>query len=154
MPKANATKTNSRTDKATIRIMLCDSAKKPFSEKQSLLFRVHNGQSIDSITKTVNLKSGNDGVVFLQVNYFDNFADNYSVLVSAEGYEDVGFFPIHVSPKVLADVTLMLIPVHPVLRFDSWELVVANHPVISKFLSLTPAGQSASRTTRGKPHAY
>src|SRR5713226_552910 len=94
--------------KALIRLMIYSDTKRPFSEKQSMLLRVHNGQTTDSVTKTLNTKSMDEGVVFLDVDFFDNFADNYTVLVSADGYRDAGFFPVKVSPKVLADLSVML----------------------------------------------
>jgi len=129
--------------KARIRLMIYDGARQPFSEKQSVLLRVHNGQTTDSVTKTLNTKSMDQGVVFLNVDFFDNFADNYTVLVSADGYRDAGFYPVKVSPKVLADLSVMLIPNHPSFEFDPWDVLVANHPRTAQFLSLTPAVPNA-----------
>jgi hypothetical protein len=131
------------TTKARIRLMIYDGARQPFSERQSLLLRVHNGESIDPVTKTLNTKSAAEGVVFLNVDYFDNFADNYSVLVSADGYRDAGFYPVKVSPKVLADLSVMLIPTKPSFEFDPWDVLVTKYPRIAQFLSLTPAGPNA-----------
>jgi hypothetical protein len=130
------------TTKARIRLMIYDGARQPFSKRQSPLLRVHNGTSIDPVTKTVNMKSEAQGVVFLDVDYFDNFADNYSVVVSADGYRDAGFFPVKVSPKVLADLSIMLIPTNPSFAFDPWETLAASHPRTAQFLSLTPVGPS------------
>lgn len=128
--------------KAQIRLMIYDGARKPFSERQKLLLRIHNGNTIDSVTKTLNLKSPTEGVAFLDVDYFDNFADNYTVVLSADGHRDMGFFPVKVSPQLLADVTLMLIPDNPSFAFDPWDVLMANHPRIAQFLSLTPAAGS------------
>src|SRR5712692_1814144 len=122
------------TTKAQIRLMIYDGARHPFSEKQSVLLRVHNGQTTDPFTKTLNTKSMDEGVVFLNVDFFDNFADNYTVLVSADGYRDAGFFPVKVSPSVLADVNLMLVPKEPSFAFDPWDVLVVNHPKIAQFL--------------------
>jgi hypothetical protein len=128
---------------ARIRLMIYDGTRKPFSERQKLLLRIHNGNTIDSVTKTLNLKSATEGVALLDVDYFDNFADNYTIVLSADGYRDTGFFPIKVSPKLLADVTLMLIPDNPSFAFDPWDVLMANHPRIAQFLSLTPAVPNA-----------
>lgn len=132
------------TTKTRIRLMIYDGARRPFSEKQSVLLRVHNGQTTEPVTKTINTKSMDEGVVFLDVDFFDNFADNYTVLVSADGYRDAGFFPVKVSPKVLADLSVMLIPNDPSFEFDPWDVLVANHPGTAHFLSLTPAAPNAS----------
>jgi hypothetical protein len=128
---------------ARIRLMLYDGARQPLSKKQDLLLRVHNGQTIDSVTRTLNTESLDQGVAFIDVDFFDNFADNYTVLISADDYRDAGFFPVKVSPKVLADVTLMLVPRDPGFVFDPWDTIVSSHPKIAEFLSLTPLAGSA-----------
>ncbi len=132
------------TTKARIRLMIYNGARVPFSEKQSLLLRVHNGQTTNSLTKTLNSKSMDEGVVFLNVDFFDNFADNYTLLVSADGYRDAGFYPVKVSPKVLADLSVMLIPTDPSFEFDPWNVLVADHPKTAQFLALTPTVLDAS----------
>lgn len=124
--------------------MIYGGARKPFSEKQKLLLRIHNGDTINSVTKLLNLKSATDGVVLLDVDYFNNFADSYTVVLSADGYRDTGFFPVKVSPQVLADVSLMLIPESPSFAFDPWDVLMANHPRIAQFLSLTPDSETAA----------
>jgi hypothetical protein len=128
---------------AQIRLMIYDGARKPCSEKQELLLRIHNGNTIDSVTKTLNLEAAAQGVAFLDVDYFDNFADSYTVVLSADGYRDTGFFPVNVSPTLLADVSLMLTPHNPSFAFDPWDVLTANHPRIAQFLSLTPASANA-----------
>jgi hypothetical protein len=126
------------TDKAQIRLKIYDGARQPFSEKQSVLLRVHNGQTTQSFTKTLNVKSLNEGEVVLKVDVFDNFADNYTVVITADDYRDAGFFPIKVSPQNSQDVSLMLIPAKPSFAFDSWGDIAATHPKIAAFLSLSP----------------
>jgi len=124
-------------DRAQIRLKLYDGARQPFSERQEVLLRVHNGQTTQSFTKTLNTKSLNDGEVILSVDFFDNFADNYTVLVSADGYRDAGFFPVRVSPDTPQDASLMLIPSKPALQFDPWNVVASLHSQIAKFLALS-----------------
>src|SRR5216684_6917528 len=130
--------------KAQIKLSIYDGARAPFAERQNVLLRVHNGQTTDSFTKMLNTKSMNEGQVVLNVDFFDNFADNYTVLLSVDGYRDAGFFPVKVSPKVLADLSVMLIPNDPSFEFDPWDTLVANHPKTAQFLSLTPAVPNAS----------
>jgi hypothetical protein len=84
-------------NKAQIRLRIYDGARRLFAERQSVLLRVHNGQTTNSFTKTLNTKSLAEGEVLLNVDFFDNFADNYTIVVSADGYRDTGFFPVKVS---------------------------------------------------------
>jgi hypothetical protein len=130
-------------DKAQIRLKVYDGARQPFTEKRRVLLRVHNGQTTDSFTKTLNTKSLNEGELILSVDFFDNFADNYTVVVSADGYRDAGFFPMKVSPTVVQDLSLMLVPNEPSFQFDPWDVLAVKHPKIAEFLSLTPVADSA-----------
>jgi hypothetical protein len=136
-------------DKAQIRLKIYDGARQPFTEKQSILLRVHNGQTTQSFTKTLNTKSLNEGEVLLNVDFFDNFADNYTVLVSADDYHDAGFFPVRVSPSAVEQVNLMLAPNDPSFAFDPWDVLTANHPKIAQFLSLTPDSGDAADNYSG-----
>ena len=102
-----------KSDTAQIRLKIYDGGREPFSERQSILLRVHNGQTTQSITRTLNTKSLPEGEVLLTVRFFDNFADNYTLLVSADGYRDAGFFPVKVSQQSVTNVSLMLIPNDP-----------------------------------------
>jgi len=124
-------------DNAQIRLKIYDGARERFSECENVILRVHNGQTTQSFSKTLNAKSLNEGEVLLNVDFFDNFADNYTVLVSAEGYRDAGFFPVKVSPQAPRDLSLMLIPSEPELQFDSWDVVATNYPQLAAFLSLS-----------------
>jgi len=126
------------TNKAQITLKIYDGARQAFSEKQTVLLRVHNGQTTQFFTKALNVKSLNEGEVILKVDFFDNFADNYTILVTADGYRDTGFFPVKVSPQTPQNVSLMLIPSKPSFALDSWQSMSAMHPKIAEFLSLSP----------------
>ena len=124
-------------DRAQIRLKIYDGSRQPFSERQEVLLRVHNGQTTQSFTKTLNTKSLNEGEVVLNVDFFDNFADNYTVLVSADGYRDAGFFPVRVARRTPQNVSLMLIPSKPALQFEPWDVIATSPAPIAKFLSLS-----------------
>src|SRR5712675_2230499 len=123
--------------KAQIKLSIYDGARAPFAERQNVLLRVHNGQTTDSFTKMLNTKSMNEGQVVLNVDFFDNFADNYTVLVSADGYRDAGFFPVKVARRTPQNVSLMLIPAKPALQFEPWDVIATSPAPIAKFLSLS-----------------
>jgi len=80
--------------------------------------------------------------VLLTLDFFDNFADNYTLLVSADGYRDAGFFPVKVSQHFVANISLMLIPDDPHFQFDDWERLISDHSSIAKFLSRPPTSDS------------
>jgi hypothetical protein len=70
------------------------------------------------------------------VPFHDNLQDNYRVLASGDGYVGAGFTPIPVSPKVDANVDLMLLPKDSGFKFQRWADLKANDPVLAAFLSV------------------
>ncbi len=63
----------------------------------------------------------NEGEVILNVDFFDNFADNYTVLISADGYRNSGFFPVKVSQRNIKELSLMLVPTAASFKFEPWD---------------------------------
>src|SRR6185295_2742534 len=49
-------------------------------------------------------------IVIDKIPCFDNTRDDYTVLVSADGFIQAGYFPAKVAPNVLRPVFLMLLP--------------------------------------------
>ncbi len=89
---------------------------------------------------------GNNQVVFrsrvkgplVQVRgleFHNNFADNYSVLVSAPGYRDAGYYPVRVSPGTAPAVSLMLLPQNERFNFASISRLKQADPKLVAFLS-------------------
>ena len=62
-------------------------------------------------------------------------ADNYTVLVTCDGYRDAGFFPVKVSPDAPSRVDLMLVPKRARYRFPSWDELKADHQRFADFLN-------------------
>lgn len=101
----------------------------------------------------LTLRDGNQNIVALPHNgfftastikveslsFFDNFGDNYSVVASADNYSQSGFTPVRVSPRVPANVDLMLLRKDATYNFRDarWNLLQQNH---EKFADLLAAG--------------
>ena len=81
-------------------------------------------------------------IVVQSLPYFDNFADNYSVVVWASGYAQAGFTPVRVSPRALANIDLMLVPKDAGFNFSAarWDALQQN-PV--PYARLLTAGSSS-----------
>ncbi len=69
--------------------------------------------------------------------FFDNFGDNYSVVVSAKGFAQAGFTPVKVSPRTPATVDVMLIPNDATFNFQDarWDVLQQAHPQFSALLA-------------------
>jgi hypothetical protein len=77
--------------------------------------------------------------------FHDNLQDNYRVLVSGKGYEGAGFVPVKLSQKSDVVLDLMLLPKKAGFKFQIWNAVKTQDPVIAGFLS-TSGTDAEART--------
>jgi hypothetical protein len=68
--------------------------------------------------------------------FYDNFGDNYSVIVWAEGYQQAGFMPVPLSDQYTRILDLMLIPDSPGFSFVNarWDDVDAAYGFVGNGL--------------------
>ncbi len=68
---------------------------------------------------------------------FNNFGDNYTVLASADGFLDAGFFPVKVAANVLQSVDLMLLPKSSTYNFrrSTWKALQKERPALRALLT-------------------
>jgi len=64
--------------------------------------------------------------------FFDNFGDNYTVIVWADGYQQAGFAPVVLSDQYANTVDIMLIPKSPGFSFVNarWDAVNSRYPFL------------------------
>src|SRR5690349_5933987 len=92
-------------DKASILLRVFDGSRKPLTDGTNLLVRISDG-SQQQLESAFFKRS----TIQFNVPFSDNFKDNYTVLVTSNGYRDAGFSPVKVSPDIPATVDLMLVP--------------------------------------------
>lgn len=65
--------------------------------------------------------------------FYDNFGDNYRVIVSADDYRDAGFVPVVLSDQYTRTLDIMLIPKDPGFSFVNarWEAASAKYPFLA-----------------------
>ena len=108
MPKSkkkSSAKTKLPSGKALIQLSVFDGTRQIFPRGKNLLIRISDGSQnriVEDFFKESSLQ--------FAVPFSANFKDNYTLLVSCDGYRDAGFFPVKVSPDVPAIVDLMLAP--------------------------------------------
>jgi hypothetical protein len=68
---------------------------------------------------------------------FNNFGDNYTVLASADGCLDAGFFPVRVAANVSQSVDLMLLPKSSTFNFRrcTWKALQKERPALRALLT-------------------
>ncbi len=129
--------TASTAPKTTAEMMVnvFNGSRRPIMTAKELLYRIIDGNQTSVVTKFAAQPS-----LFAQkLPFHDNLGDNYTAIVSLDGYCQAGFFPIKVSASVLAVVDLMLLPKDSRFNFDQagWNILQTERP---KLFSLLSAG--------------
>ena len=141
--RTEANRDSARSCSLTINIFA--GTREPMPIGTNVLFTVKNGiqQTVyRDFKKTPSLTL--DGL-----SLFDNFGDNYTVLAFAEGYAQVGFTPVKISPRYPASVDLMLVRKEGAFDFQNarWDLLRQNRPHFARLLG-SGAGDPATAEDR------
>jgi hypothetical protein len=120
----------------SILINLVDGMRQPLSNGVKWSARIHDGRPPDQ-WQMVNVDGTGSTELIKGLPYFNNLFDSYTVIVSAEGYEDTGWMPIHISPARPAVVDLMLLPKGGHLNFSgaTWDALNSLRPRFTQILS-------------------
>lgn len=123
------------TQTSSLRISVYDGTRQLLAPQVEFLYRV-----IDGNQKEVR-SDFQTGASFLltELPFYDNWGDNYTAIVSADGYRQAGFTPLRLSPTTATSVELMLIPKRP--RFD---FSLARWPAIKTRLPFLASGVTAA----------
>lgn len=96
-------------DTAQILVNLYDGARQPLSKTVSWLARLSDGQPL-AARRTHTFDNLKGSSKLFTVPFFDNFFDDYTVLVSPHGLEDSGWFPVRVHPNAPAILDILTLP--------------------------------------------
>jgi hypothetical protein len=86
-------------------------------------------------------------LLFKGLPFHDNSTDNYTVVVSANGFENVGFTPVRLSAGVVTNLNLMLLPKVPRFNFRQalWPLLKQSQPALVQLLSHGSGGDGVAQ---------
>jgi len=110
-------------------INIFDGTRQPFSAPADILYQVTDGNSkrlFDEEERTASLR-------LTDLPFYDNWGDNYTVLVWAKGFQQAGFTPVKLSPRQPVVLDLMLIPTNPGLNFADalWDSIKIRLPFLA-----------------------
>lgn len=127
----------------SLMVNVFDGTRRPIPQKTELLVRVIDGNQ--RALPPVSTHSAN--VLFRDLPVFDNFGDNYTVIVSADGYTQAGFTPVKIARGVVQHIDLMLLPKDAGFNFADaqWNTLRTTHPDLSRLLSSGAADDGAAR---------
>jgi hypothetical protein len=114
-------------------VNIFDGRRQPIAPRVDLLVRVLDGNQ----KKQREVSSREPSLAFNKLPIFDNFGDNYTVLVSARGYNGAGFTPVKISRNTWQNIDLMLLQKDGGFNFAqaSWDTLRDSHPQIFRLLS-------------------
>jgi hypothetical protein len=126
----------------SIQVNVFDGARQPLTGPQ-ILFIVLDGNQ-GQATRTF-VKSSRILVKGLKI--FDNFADNYTVIANATGYDQAGYTPVHISAAATQTVNLMLLRKDAAYNFRSavWPALRQTRPELYRLLTSGAPGEAAAR---------
>jgi hypothetical protein len=128
---------------ANLLVRIFDGSRQPLATAKKLLIRVIDGNQKHILA---DFHSG-PFVKFDDLPVFDNFGDDYTVIVSADGYLQAGFVPIHIRRGVLQTVDLMLLPRDSTFNFAGarWSVIEQAFPKLFQLLSSDLADKTAAQ---------
>src|ERR1700733_6826006 len=111
-----------------LHLRIFDGTRQPFPLPAQFLITITDGYHKTQIRDTF---VQND--ILFDLPFFDNFGDQYTVLVWAKSYKKAGYYPGILSPAQATTLDLKLIPQAPGFSFPdaSWPVVKAAYPFLA-----------------------
>jgi hypothetical protein len=133
-----------------LRLRIFDGTRQPFASPAQFLVRIVDGNQKQQVWKDYQQ---ND--LTFDLPFFDNLGDNYSVLVSSDGYKQAGFVPVKLSDAYLATLDIMLITSTPTFNFANglWLQAKAAYPFLAQGADNATAAQRYTDLIENTPKA-
>ncbi|MEO8367721.1 MAG: hypothetical protein ABI806_00790 [Candidatus Solibacter sp.] len=96
--------------------------------------------------KTLVFPPFHGGAQVLNVPFFDNFGDNYTILVNANGFESNAWRPVTVSDRSPVTADMMLLPKNGAPHFATatWEKLKLLRPNVARMIRASGATSDAA----------
>jgi hypothetical protein len=118
---------------ASLLVNVFDGARQPLVTNNNTLIRVIDGNHKEVSAKFHSASS----VKFDNLPVFDNPGDDYTVIVSADGFLQAGFVPVHIKSGVVQSLDLMLLPRESTFSFAQarWSTIGQTSPKLFHLLA-------------------
>jgi hypothetical protein len=129
---------------ASLMVNVYDGSRKLIAPGAQLLTRIFDGNQNEVVSEFVKEPS----TLFRGLQVFDNFGDNYTVVVSADGYKQAGFVPVHVARNTVQSIDLMLLRNDAEFNFHDalWPALQQSHPELIRLLSHGASSDAAAQS--------
>jgi len=124
------------TPTGSILFNLVDGTRQPLPGNVQWSAQIFDGRAPSEWQKT-SLEGTGSAELIKGLTFFDNLFDNYTVIVSAKGYQGAAWKPVNISPAKPAPVDLMLVPEGGHLNFSgaSWQALNSVRPRFGQIIS-------------------
>lgn len=127
----------------SLMVNVFDGTRQAIAPGAQTLVRVIDGNQNKLIEKFYNSPS----IFFEGLPFYNNFGDNYTVLVSADGCIDAGYHPVKISPNSVQHIDLILLPNHGTFDFGDalWPTLKQTRPQFAGLLAHGAADDAAAQ---------
>jgi len=101
------------SENSTLRLRIFDGSRQLFAASAQFLITITDGMQ----TQHVRAFYTENDITFENLPFYDNFGDDYTVLVWAEGYRQAGYTPVELSDTYIRTLDIMLIRDDPGFSF-------------------------------------
>jgi len=124
------------TPTGSILVNLVDGTRQPLPANVQWSARIFDGRA-PSEWQESDVNGTGSAELIKGLTYFDNLFDNYTVIVSAKGYQGAAWKPVNISPAKPAALELMLVPEGAHLNFGgaSWQALNSVRPRFGQIIS-------------------
>jgi hypothetical protein len=129
-------------------VNIFDGTRQPIRAGAKVTVRIRDGNQKPIVSDDYTVPS----IKFDDLPIYNNFGDNYAVLVSATGYQDVGFYPVKMLAGVVQTIDLMLVPSAGSFNFRDalWPTLNQTHPNFAALLAQGAADDNAAQDRYGQ----
>jgi hypothetical protein len=116
-------------DTSTLRLRIFDGSRQLFSKPADFLVRIVDGNQTQQVWRDY---TEND-ITFNGLPFYNNLFDNYTVVVSSDGYKQAGYQPVKLSNSYTTTLDIMLIAKDPGFSFVNarWDTAKADYPFVA-----------------------
>lgn len=112
-----------------LELRIFDGSRQLFAAPADFLVTITDGNQVQQRREYFNKPH----ILFDDLPFYDNFGDNYGVVVWSDGYQQAGFIPVKLSDQYTKTLDVMLIPNQPKYSFVNapWNDVKVLYPFLA-----------------------
>ena len=128
---------------ANLMVNVFDGTRKTIASSVKVLIRIIDGNQHEWYGNYLKGPSH----YFQDLPVFNNFGDNYTVIVWAKGYQQVGFTPIRIAQGTCQHIDLMILPVDGTFNFNNatWDALKGSNPALYALLCLGTEDEGSAK---------